>query len=188
MDLSHIFADASDLVIVKYTSVATATLCVYEYLLTLDSEMRLVWLSRFTAVKVLFIANRYLPFLITFSNALGTYTRFTCPFTSADSLVVLVYLLSLALKFCGPAFLAIGLVSVTGFALAEVVLAVRVYVVWKARKSILVLLSCLICVRAPLALSRCSTNNANLYYLSVQAVSIAAFAVTYFTLSSAKGK
>lgn len=34
----------------------------YEYFLTLPTEKRLIWPCRFSAVKVLFIVNRYLPF------------------------------------------------------------------------------------------------------------------------------
>ena len=36
---------------------------VYDYLLTLEQEVKLLWLTRLTTAKVLFLVARYTPFL-----------------------------------------------------------------------------------------------------------------------------
>ncbi|KAI5123113.1 hypothetical protein M0805_001469 [Coniferiporia weirii] len=162
MSLSlQIFADASDVMVLKYTTVATAALCVghgmfldyrnlvltvvtkvYEFFLTLDSEVRLVWPSRFNSVKVLFLANRYLPFIITFSKSF-------CESGAGDSRWDTYTPLSP--KLCKPQILALGFASVVGFIFAEVVLAMRVLAIWKGKRAILILMTFLIGLLPPIA-------------------------------------
>ncbi|KAH8114761.1 hypothetical protein DFH11DRAFT_186305 [Phellopilus nigrolimitatus] len=146
-DHFDILSAATGGMVMRYSAVATMTLCVYEFFLTLDDEKRLVWPSRFTAIKALFLANRYLPFSITFSNAFFLILNKT-----ADA------------QLCKPALIAIGFMSFSGFILAEVVLAMRVFVIWQARRSILIIVSCLL-----------------------GAKTTTAFIVTYYYLTSARG-
>ncbi|EDR00860.1 uncharacterized protein LACBIDRAFT_333790 [Laccaria bicolor S238N-H82] len=49
--------------LVTYSDVAGATMFVYDYFLTLGMEVDLVWSSNWSLMNVLFIAQRYLPFL-----------------------------------------------------------------------------------------------------------------------------
>ena len=44
------------------TTVAGATMFLYDYFLTLGMEVDLVWSSNWSPMKILFIAQRYLPF------------------------------------------------------------------------------------------------------------------------------
>ncbi|KAL5501816.1 hypothetical protein ACEPAH_9076 [Sanghuangporus vaninii] len=103
-------------------SVANLAIWLYEFSMTVDKEVRLVWPSRFTIIKLLFFANRYLPLFTISANA-----YFLILNDNEDE-----YL-------CKPALLFIGYMSFAGFFLAEAVLALRVYVIWQARKSIFVL-------------------------------------------------
>lgn len=45
--------------------VAAAALFVWDYLVTMGMEIELVWTSRWNAIKILFLIQRYLPFLDT---------------------------------------------------------------------------------------------------------------------------
>ncbi|EDR02800.1 uncharacterized protein LACBIDRAFT_295379 [Laccaria bicolor S238N-H82] len=49
--------------LVTYFDVAGATMFLYDYLLTLGMEVELVWSSKGTFMKVLYFAQRYLPFV-----------------------------------------------------------------------------------------------------------------------------
>lgn len=44
-------------------TVVGATMFLYDYLLTLGMEVDLVWSSKWTFMKVLYLAQRYLPFV-----------------------------------------------------------------------------------------------------------------------------
>ncbi|KAH8110230.1 hypothetical protein DFH11DRAFT_817171 [Phellopilus nigrolimitatus] len=49
--------------IVRYAAVVALALVVYDYLITLSDEKRLIWPSRLNAVKIVFLLNRYLPLI-----------------------------------------------------------------------------------------------------------------------------
>ncbi|KAL5519808.1 hypothetical protein ACEPAG_1468 [Sanghuangporus baumii] len=119
LDLSFL---ASQAMTIRYSAVVNLAIWLYEFSMTADKEVRLVWPSRFTIVKLLFFANRYLPLFTISANA-----YFLILNDNDDE-----YL-------CKPALLFVGYMSFAGFFLAEVVLAFRVYVIWQAQKSILIL-------------------------------------------------
>ncbi|GJE99949.1 hypothetical protein PsYK624_162250 [Phanerochaete sordida] len=48
---------------VSYISVSTLALLVYDYLLTLESEVKLIWSSKWSLTKLLFFLTRYLAFV-----------------------------------------------------------------------------------------------------------------------------
>ena len=64
----------------------------YDYLLTLGEEMRLVWPSRMSFMKLLFFANRYLPFIGTFGLLYGMYASIYVHLTELNRLAVNVVL------------------------------------------------------------------------------------------------
>ncbi|KLO15285.1 hypothetical protein SCHPADRAFT_275005 [Schizopora paradoxa] len=59
--LAEIETDLHSLHITQYTIVATACVVIYEYLITLDNEIRHMWSPRFTFARILFFVGRYLP-------------------------------------------------------------------------------------------------------------------------------
>ncbi|PAV16964.1 hypothetical protein PNOK_0702800 [Pyrrhoderma noxium] len=139
---SEISTTALEAMAVRFTAVATLTLWVsafmgldmvalysklslsqiYEYILTLDKEISLFWPSKLSAIKALFFANRYLPIIVSINNV------YFLIFNSNENI-----------HLCRPAAISIGFLSFAGFVLAEIVLVIRLYVVWVARKSILMI-------------------------------------------------
>jgi len=65
----------------NYMTVASIMLLVYDYMLTLDSELLLIWSSRWNLVKALFLLVRYMPFidmvLLIFSQRFNTQWNIT---------------------------------------------------------------------------------------------------------------
>jgi len=47
----------------NYMTVASIVVPVYDYMFTLDSELLLIWSSRWNLVKALFLLIRYMPFI-----------------------------------------------------------------------------------------------------------------------------
>jgi len=98
--------------IVSYADVAAATLLVWEYIVTLSSEITLVWPSRWGLLKILFILTRYLPFV----DVPGIlYTRLKPSITVGE---------------CSNAFKFTGWLMVFGIVIAEVILVVRTWAIW----------------------------------------------------------
>ncbi|KAH8118111.1 hypothetical protein DFH11DRAFT_1741131 [Phellopilus nigrolimitatus] len=103
-------------------SVATMTFLFYDYFITVDEEILLVWPSRLTFPKVVFFLNRYLPFVTTI---LGAYlTVFTTNY-----------------NLCENVFIASTVIICIVYIIAEVILFMRAYAIWERKLSILVLLS-----------------------------------------------
>ncbi|OCB88974.1 hypothetical protein A7U60_g3929 [Sanghuangporus baumii] len=99
---SDISSLASQAMTIRYSAVANLAIWLYEFSMTADKEVRLVWPSRFTIIKLLFFANRYLPLFTISANA-----YFLILNDNEDE-----YL-------CKPALLFIGYMSFAGFFLAE---------------------------------------------------------------------
>lgn len=59
-------------------AVAGATLFIYDYLLTVNLEIELVWRSRWTATKCLYFIQRYLPFVGSVFLVLCEYCPYAC--------------------------------------------------------------------------------------------------------------
>jgi len=101
-----------DISIVRYFSAAALTLVIYDYLLTLDDEIQLIWPSRLLVAKLVFFINRYLPFI-----AVG------------GLLYVVVITPPDAMSMCRSVFLIFG-----------VILYMRAYAIWECKGSVAVLL------------------------------------------------
>ncbi|KAI5117121.1 hypothetical protein M0805_007968 [Coniferiporia weirii] len=97
---------------------------VYEYLLTLDDEMRLVWPSRMSLVKLIIMLNRYVPFV-----------------TTSGNLYFFVLYSGNTEQLCKPGIFALGLLSYAGVIFAEVIFAIRVYTIWQQSRMIMILLA-----------------------------------------------
>jgi len=109
-----------------YVLVATITVIVADFFQTLDDEIRFLWNSRVTLAKILYFANRYTPmFNVTFSIYMFILTR-----RRGDGI-------------CRNEFIAIGIIVFLQFEIANAVLCVRAYAVWKSARSRLVLIALL---------------------------------------------
>ncbi|KAF9033055.1 hypothetical protein BDZ89DRAFT_947948, partial [Hymenopellis radicata] len=85
---------------------------VYDYLLTLDQEVELVWRAKWNVTKILYLATRYLPFV--------------------DIVVVLWHQVmpNMSLNDCSVAYKINGWMITLGISLAEAILTLRTWAVW----------------------------------------------------------
>ncbi|CCO26165.1 hypothetical protein BN14_00182 [Rhizoctonia solani AG-1 IB] len=59
--VQEIIAAAKDIFLTQQVTVAGLALMIWDHLVTLRSEIDLVWPAEFSWVKVLFLLNRYVP-------------------------------------------------------------------------------------------------------------------------------
>ncbi|PAV15847.1 hypothetical protein PNOK_0870500 [Pyrrhoderma noxium] len=62
-NLVNVSTTSRDMQILQYLCVSVLTLSVYQYLLTLDHEIKYLWSKRMSLQKIVFLANRYLPII-----------------------------------------------------------------------------------------------------------------------------
>ncbi|KAI0078056.1 hypothetical protein K474DRAFT_1594777, partial [Panus rudis PR-1116 ss-1] len=95
---------------------------VYDYLLTVNSEVELIWPSRWNPIKILFLLTRYLPFV--------------------DVTLVLFYQLkpNISIRTCELTYQPAGWLIVIGIAVAEIILVVRTWAIWGRSKRIALIL------------------------------------------------
>ncbi|KAJ6570130.1 hypothetical protein DFH09DRAFT_1313334 [Mycena vulgaris] len=111
-------ASASLLQIVKYMDVVSITILVFDYLLSLELEISLVWGSKWTLSKIFYMLARYPPFI--------------------DVPLVLWYGLSpIDLKDCFPVYAAASWGTFFGIAMAEAILVLRTYALMGANPRVL---------------------------------------------------
>ncbi|TCD65713.1 hypothetical protein EIP91_002289 [Steccherinum ochraceum] len=112
-----IASEAATLRVLNYTGVSPAALLVYDYLLTVDSEVAYIWPTQMSVMKVLFFYTRYSCFVDLF---LGVSFHLTDGITPQE---------------CHRLFLLIGWLNVVGIIVAEVVMVVRTWAIWnKSRR------------------------------------------------------
>jgi len=119
--------DISSLIEIKtftYIPVASTSLLVYDYFLTLPQEISLVWMSPWNLYKFLFFLTRY-PMIMTMS--LGLYRN-----------------VALSVPHCKFVDVFTDYTSIIWISVAEVVMAARVWALWQRNFSIGVFLAFLI--------------------------------------------
>ncbi|KAJ7691364.1 hypothetical protein B0H17DRAFT_1201211 [Mycena rosella] len=100
---------ATRLQIVRYIEMASSAILFFDYLLTLNLEVTLVWPSRWSVSKFLFMTSRYLPFLEIPLTSYYTFAAHT------------------SLKRCMIINAVIIIGRVVGIAIAEAILLLRTY-------------------------------------------------------------
>jgi len=105
-----------------YLDVASAALLVYDFILTFQSEVTLIWPSKWNVVKVLFFLTRYLPF-IDMSLVLFYQTK-----TNID------------VQTCQMTYFPAGWLIVVGITIAEIILMVRTWAIWGRSRRIAIFL------------------------------------------------
>ncbi|KAF8632903.1 hypothetical protein AX17_004749, partial [Amanita inopinata Kibby_2008] len=91
---------------------AAATILVFDYFLTLEIEISLMWNSPWTPTKILFLLTRYLPFI---DVPIALYHQFA-PSITANT-CVLTYQIS-------------GWMFASGIIIAEIILTIRTWALW----------------------------------------------------------
>jgi len=98
--------------LLQYVHVSAIALLLYEYLLTIELEVNLIWYSSWSYIKVLFLLTRYLPifeiFVVIYDQLIPDVSEHVCAAT---------YPLSTWLVSCTVNF-------------TQVILAIRTWVVW----------------------------------------------------------
>ncbi|TDL19162.1 hypothetical protein BD410DRAFT_446818 [Rickenella mellea] len=102
--------------IVKATLVFTGTMLVYDYVITFEREVKLAWMRRWKWGKIVFMLNRYLPFLDTF-------------------LVIWLRMRPNSTSECMFGFKVYTWLTLFGILIAEIVLTSRTYALWAVKRS-----------------------------------------------------
>jgi len=108
-------------------NVATAALLIYDYFLTFDSEVSLVWPAPWGLGKILFLLTRYLPRI--------------------DTAIVLYHNLKPRLNpgACVLAYKGTGWMFVFDIAIAEVIMSLRTWAIWNKDRRVGIGLAILFC-------------------------------------------
>ncbi|KAF9450322.1 hypothetical protein P691DRAFT_773973 [Macrolepiota fuliginosa MF-IS2] len=104
-------------VIGKWTDMATMVVTVYEWLITLDMEIRLIWRREWSFTKVMYLLNRYSVVVDFVLNCFRSYGEHV--------------------PACRPLFQATAVIYIIGLFLSEYTLAMRVCAVWKMNKIVI---------------------------------------------------
>ncbi|KZP22706.1 hypothetical protein FIBSPDRAFT_890069 [Athelia psychrophila] len=83
---------------------------VYDYILTFNSEVNLIWGEPWKTLKVLFLLSRYLPF--------------------ADTAVLFLYHSASSQSECRTLTLGLGILSAVGSCITEYIFSVRTWAMW----------------------------------------------------------
>ncbi|KAJ3565244.1 hypothetical protein NP233_g7754 [Leucocoprinus birnbaumii] len=103
----------------RYSDGAAAAFFVYDYFLTLDIEVQVIWETPWSASKTLFILNRYLPLIEFILN----YFR--------DNVGKMAY-------HCYTLLHIITWLYIVGIFLSEIILTLRVLAIWRMKTSLVV--------------------------------------------------
>lgn len=104
----------------SYFSVSAAALMLFDYSITLQREVDLMWPTRWSLVKFLFFFTRYSPFI---DLPLDLYVQLATNATGRTCLVT---------------YLSSRWILALGISGSEVILLIRTWVIWDKRKSILI--------------------------------------------------
>ncbi|KAF5311114.1 hypothetical protein D9619_007984 [Psilocybe cf. subviscida] len=107
---------------VKYADGAAVAMFVYDYILTLEMEIELVWKSKWNWIKYVYLFQRYLPFV--------------------DTVFLSVFIKSgnKGASECWHLYFADSFVMIIGMCASEIILTVRVWALWNRDKRMTVLL------------------------------------------------
>jgi len=126
--------EVSDIQLLRFLSYAGYSILIYEHLLTIPDEFRLMWSSRYSAVKTIFLFNRYWSLVY-----VGAATAHMGGLLYIDTR-----------KFCFAFYISLSILNVICLGNLHVVMAIRTWAVFLKRRIIFVILSVLtlLCVVA----------------------------------------
>ncbi|KAJ3976602.1 hypothetical protein EV361DRAFT_268474 [Lentinula raphanica] len=104
-------------------TVTGATVLVYDYFCTLEQEVELIWSNPFGLASIMFLVNRYAPFVDTFLSVNMSFN----PAITAEQ--------------CAIQTRAVSWLMTIGIVHSELILMLRTYALWGRRRSILILLT-----------------------------------------------
>ncbi|PPQ71956.1 hypothetical protein CVT24_007921 [Panaeolus cyanescens] len=110
---------------IRYVELSSIVLLYYDYFLTLDVEIRYVWQTPLTFLKVLYIVSRYITFIDTFINAWREFN-----WVATDVQCLLYYRATVWL-------------SLIGLGACEILLTLRICAVYEMKRMVIYPLSAL---------------------------------------------
>ncbi|KAG9218426.1 hypothetical protein CCMSSC00406_0007973 [Pleurotus cornucopiae] len=104
---------------------SSAVILVYDYIVTFDLEVSLIWShhSGWTWTSILFMFNRYLPFLSTANSLWHGFTS------------------GLTLDACEQSFQVTGWLFLATITTAEIILTIRTWAVWQRNRTLTIVVS-----------------------------------------------
>jgi len=99
--------------LVRYMGAVSAAILIYDYLLTFRRELKYIWHSPWTLVKVIYICSRYMPFVDT-----------------PLAIVFRDFLVGLSDHTCRTMLGLVSWLYVVGMTLTELILVIRTWAVW----------------------------------------------------------
>ncbi|KZT61332.1 hypothetical protein CALCODRAFT_480046 [Calocera cornea HHB12733] len=129
MDLQTIITALQDVQISRYLSLASYVALVYDFLLTLPTEITLIWNGRWSIVKILFFIIRYtVPIVITVNLVqLTGYSNFVSG--------------NLSTNFCQRVILVLIYWQLIALAMVDVIVCLRIHAIWQRRRDVFVILA-----------------------------------------------
>ncbi|KLO07347.1 hypothetical protein SCHPADRAFT_945358 [Schizopora paradoxa] len=112
----------------KIVNLAGVMVLVYDYFLTLGDEVKLVWPSKWSALKVLYFMSRYLAFV------------------DASTMLVFLFRPNLSPNLCQATFRTASYFASAGYIMAQIILSIRTYAIWGRSRRILSILSALLLI------------------------------------------
>ncbi|GJE95937.1 hypothetical protein PsYK624_121290 [Phanerochaete sordida] len=106
----------------NYFDVIACTLMLYDYLLTFNGELTLIWPSSWSAIKILFLLTRYAPII--------------------DITIVIWQLVKpdMSAHDCSFVYQSTGWLLLSGILIAEIILMLRTWAVFEQRRSVAIFL------------------------------------------------
>jgi len=121
----------TDVQISRYLSLASYVALVYDLILTLPTEIALIWNGRWSIVKILFFIIRYtVPIVITINLVqLAGYSNFVSG--------------NLSTAFCQRVILVLIYWQLVALAMVDVIVCLRIHAIWQRRKDVFIILASL---------------------------------------------
>ncbi|TFY54310.1 hypothetical protein EVG20_g9757 [Dentipellis fragilis] len=116
--VEQLIAVLKQMKVVTYFDLSALTLLSYDYLLTLPDELELIWGSSWTVMKVVFLLNRYVPFVDT---GIGIYHQLGTNISDAT---------------CSAIYSTCGWMIAYGVGISELILIFRTWAIWGKDKRI----------------------------------------------------
>ncbi|KZP00846.1 hypothetical protein CALVIDRAFT_215400 [Calocera viscosa TUFC12733] len=131
MDMQTIITALEDVQISRYLSLASYVALVYDFFLTLPTEVSLIWNGRWSIVKILFFIIRYtVPIVITANLVqLTGYSNFVSG--------------PLSTEFCQRVILVLIYWQLVALAMVDVIVCLRIHAIWQRRRDVFAVLATL---------------------------------------------
>lgn len=106
-----------------YFRISMAALFTYDHIINLDSEISLIWVSPWSLAKVLYLLNRYLPFI-----------------DVATAIYVPLQTMKVSSESCRASLVHAGWVILVGIAISEVIIGLRTWALWNCSRRLGIIL------------------------------------------------